>query len=259
MIYLMVLTLTGRTQNLIGVVDYLKVDDPEAFIKLEGECSKIHQERLNRNDIIGWAVYKVMFKTPEDPYNFIIIVWYDSFSKLDDKIPGDICEAAFPGRDASYGKDLLKRHEKLIKRMSSGVFHRQISASRPLDHTGTYFVMDEINVKPGASDEYLKLLEDIYKPVYEEVIHRGRQTSWSLWAKWTGNMKDFQYVSSKGFENLDQANEMMEDTGFFKSVHPDLDIESLNKKIGSISTKVNSEIWKLEYKVIRRVQSPYEK
>ncbi len=248
---LLTLTFAGWAQSFIGVVDYVKIYDPAAFMKLEGECSKIHEARLKRNDIIGWAVYKVMFKTLEDPYNYIIIVWYDSFSKLDDKIHDDICEAAFPGKDASYGKDLLKHRDKLVKRMSSGVFHRQLSTNESLDGMGTYYVINEINVKPGESDQFLKLQREVYKPLYEEAIRQKKQTSWSLWAKWPGNMRDFQYVSSLGFERLDQI-EKIDDPELFDLALPDVDRESLKKMLESISTMVNSEIWKLEYKVLKQ-------
>ena len=249
LLLLLLIVISSHAQTIIGVVDYLKVEDPEAFLALEKEWMKIHAERLKRKEILGWSIHEVMFKTTEDPYNYVMITWYDSFSRLDDGISDKVYETVFPSKGVSYGEELRKRQDALAKRMTSGVFHRQLAASKNLNHSGKYYRIDEINVEPGHSEKFLEMQREIFLPVYKEAIRQKLQTSWGLWAKWTGNMRDYQYVSSGGFNNLDYT-EKVDNPAFFRRVHPDLDIESLQKMMESISTKVNSEIWKLELMVM---------
>ncbi len=237
-------------QNIIGVVDYMKVDDPEAYLKIENNWQEIHEVRLEKGMIVGWGVYQIMFKTVEDSYNFVTITWYDSFSKIDDKITKEVFNEAFPKKSADDWEVFYKQTETSRKITASRVFHQQISCSNSLDHFGKIYVVNEINVKPGKSKEYLAFKEEIYKPLYEEAIRNNDRTSWSLWAKWPGNMKDFQYVSADGYSSLDQI-EVVNYLDYFNKIHPDKHIDHINAKAEELRTLVNSEMWKMIYRVLK--------
>lgn len=238
-------------QNIIGVVDYMKVDEPEAYLELEEQWQKIHEERLKQGMIIGWAVYKVMFKTTEDPHNFVSISWYDSFSKLDKGVPDDILQAAYPEKSEQDWKAFNELTEKSRKLVSSGVFHQRISCSNGLDPKGQFYVISEISVKPGKSSrEFLKLSEEIYKPLYVEDIKNNHRTGWSLWEKWPGNMKDFQYGTADGYASLD----MIDHSNFmdyFRKIHPDKDPDEISERMEELRALVNSEMWKLMLRVLK--------
>lgn len=237
-------------QALIGVVDYMKVDDSNAYIEIEKSWKKIHEERLKEGMIEGWSVFKVMFKTAEDSYNFVTVTWYDSFSKLDKDVPESIIEVVFPNKtkeEWSEFNDLTERSRKLI---SSGVFHQRLK-TRPgekLKVRGTYFVINEINVQKGKSKEYVDLMEDIYLPMYKEDISNENRASWSLWEKWPGNMKDFRYLAADAYASLDQI-EPIDFIQYFKDIHPDKNIEEISKRIEEMRELVNNEMWKLIYVV----------
>lgn len=242
-------TKSAHAQNIIGVVDYISTNDPDAYLELEKEWQKIHEERLKSGVIIGWAVYQVMFKTVEDPYNFVTLCWYDAFSKLDKEIPDEIRKAAYPDKSEEDWKIFEKKTDEIRKLISSGVFHQRMSCSFGLDHLGKYYVLNEISVKPGKSKEYLEVVEKIYKPVYEEDIKNNGRTTWSLWAKWPGNMKDFQYVTADGYTNLEQ----IEQANFganFRKVHPSENMEEIGQHMEELRTLVKSEMWKKIYSLL---------
>ena len=237
-------------QALIGVVDYMKVDDSDAYMEIEKNWKKIHEKRMQDSMIVAWSVFKVMFKTAEDPYNYVTVTWYDSFSKLDKGVPERIREAAFPNKTKEEWKefdDLTERSRKLI---SSGVFHQRLK-TRPgekLKVRGTYFVINEINVQKGKSKEYVDLLEEIYLPMYKEDITNENRVSWSLWEKWPGNMKDFRYLAADAYTSLDQI-QPVDFIHYFKDLHPDKNIDQISKKIEEMRELVNNEMWKLIYLV----------
>ncbi len=234
---------SGKAQNIIGVVDYISTENPTAYLELEKEWQKVHEQRIKSGMIIGWAVYQVMFKTADDPYNFVTLTWYDGFSKLDKGVPDEIWEAAFPGTSKENWKQFEKKTDETRKLVSSGVFHQRLSCSNGLDHLGKYYVLNEISVRPGKSKEYLDMAERMYKPVYDEEIRNNNRTTWSLWAKWPGDTKDFQYVTADGYTDLSQ----IEQTNFgtsFKKIHPADDMNAVGQQMEELRRLVKSEMWK---------------
>lgn len=255
-LFLFCLNQLSIAQNVIGVVDYMKVDDPEAYLNIEKQWQKIHEERLKQGMIIGWAVYKVMFKTIDDSYNYVTISWYDAFSKLDKNIPDEIYKAAYPGRSDQEWETFQQLTNQLRKRVSSGVFHQRLSCANGLDSAGRYYVISEISVRPGKSSrEFLSIYEDIYQPLYEEDIANKNRTAWSLWEKWPGNMKDFQFGTADGYASLDKIDHshFME---YFKKIHPDKNSDEISDRMEDLRTLVNSEVWKMEYRVLKQPSYP---
>jgi len=235
-------------QAIIGVVDYMKVDNANDYLEMEKNWQKIHEQRFNKGMIVGWSVYKVMFKTTEDPYNFITVSWYDSFSKLDKSIPENIMKAAFPDKTEKEWEEFKRRTDQSSKLISSGVFHQRLTTTNGLDKHGTYYVINEINVKPGKSKAYINMCRDIFLPMYEKDIKNNSRTVRSIWEKWPGNMKDFQYLTADGYTSLDQvepANYMK----YFKEIHPDKDINEISDLLEELRELINTEMWRLVYRV----------
>ena len=236
-------------QTVIGVINYVNVEDEELFLEEEQKWQKIHQQRIEQGKLIGRAVYQVMFKTPRDPYNYITISWYDSFSKLDNSVRFESFEAVFPGTTQSDWQEFKKNLKNSRNEVSSGVFHQRITCENPQNRIGNFYVINEINVKPGKSKEFMQLKEDVYKPLYDEDIRTNNRSNWGLWEKWPGNMRDFQYVTSEGYVSLEQM-EAADFTIHFAKIHPDKDLDQLLDRIEELRTLVNTEMWKLVFVVM---------
>lgn len=247
---LLFINLTADGQKLIGVVDYMKVENHNEYLDIEKSWQKIHEVRIKEGMIIGWSVYQVMFKSVKDPYNFVTITWYDAFSKLDKGISEKTLKAAYPEKSDKDWEDFYTETYKSRIMITSGVFHQQLSCHKGLDHLSQYYVVNEINVKPGKSKEYIKLMEEVYKPLYVEAIKNDQRASWSLWSKWPGNMKDFQYVSADGYVSLEQIDKVNY-VEYFKKLHPEKNIDQISEKIEELRTIANSEMWKMIYRVLK--------
>ncbi len=247
---IILLHISAMGQSVIGVINYLNVDNPEEFIELEKMWQEIHKERFKQKMISGWALYQVMFKTIEDPYNFITVSWYDSFSKLDKEIPEYIIEAVLPQMSKENWKAFEDKTNSTCTVVSAEVFHQRFTcAPKILDNQGNFVVVNEISVKPGQSKELLKLYEEIYKPLYEEDIRNQNRTNWSFWEKWPGNMKDFQYLSADSYIDLDQIGQP-DFMQYFKKIHPNKNPNEISQQIESIRTLVNTEMWKVIYRIV---------
>ena len=242
-------SINSHSQNIIGVVDYMKVENTDEYLEIEKQWQKIHRERLKEGMIIGWAVYQIMFKTVEDPYNFVTISWYDAFSKLDKKVPQSILDAAFPDKTKDDWKEFDQQTNSCRKLVASGVFHQQISTSPDLSNLANFYVVNEINVKPGKSKEFLEIEREIYLPLYLEDKKNNNRLGWSLWAKWPGDMKDFQYVSADGYRDLEQIDQV-DYLSYFSKIHPDKNVDEISDRKEELRTLVNTEMWKMIYCVL---------
>lgn len=234
----------------IGVIDYLEVDDHEEFLEMQKGWKKINEVRIKKDMIFGWAVYQVMFKTFDSPYDFVSIVFYDSFLKLDTDIPKEVLHEAFPEKSEVDWRIFFERTKNSRKTLTSGVFQQKLFCSNGIDNDAIYFVINEINVKSSNSSEYLKLKEEIYMPLFEEAIRNKDRVAWTLWAKWPGSMKGNHYLSADGYHSLEQID-VVNYLKYFAKIHPDKNIDQINDKVEELGTLVNSEMWKNIYKILK--------
>lgn len=245
---LLLVSLNAYGQSIIGVADYMKVENQQEYIEIESKWQNIHKERLKQGMIVGWAVYQVMFKTPEDPYNFITVSWYDSFSKLDKEVPLDLIQSVYPDMDKEDIKAFHRETEQSRKRIASGVFHQRMTTANGLDNLGKFYVINEIKVKQGKSKQLLKIYEEIYKPLFEEDIRQNNRTNWSFWEKWPGNMEDFQYLAADAYSSLEQI-EQVNYLAYFSKIHPDKNIDDISQKVEELRELISTEMWKLIYRI----------
>lgn len=237
-------------QASIGVVDYMKVENVDQYVELEKSWKKIHEERLKNKMIVAWAVFEVMYNTAQDPYNYITVSWYDSFTKLDKGVSESTMKAAFPEKteaDWEEFKELTNSSRKLV---SSSVFHQRLRTrlEDKIKIQGQYFVINEINVAKAKSKEFVDILEEIYLPMYIEDIKQGNRAVWSLWENWPGNMKDFQYLAADGYDSLAQI-EPINFLQYFKDLHPNKNIEVISDRVEEMRELVSTEMWKMIYLV----------
>lgn len=237
-------------QAVIGVVEYLQAEDQEEFLEIEKEWHSIYKELIETEDIYGCSVFQVPYNTNDKQYNIVKILWFDSFSKINFRSGFDSYQAAYPNKDKDDWKDLQNRTKDSYEVVSSGVFQQQLSCSNGLDKQGKIYRINEIQIKPGKNKKYIQMMQEIYLPVYIEDVKNNKRTVWSLWAKWTGETDTFEYTTADGYTDLKQI-EKDDFTEYFKNIHPDMEMNEISKEIEEMRTLVNSEMWKLIYRILK--------
>jgi len=248
--FLLFLGFKTQSQNIIGVVDFMKVEDPNEYLEVEKLWQKIHEERIKQDMITGWMVCQVMYKTADDSYNFVSVSWYDAFSKLDKGVPESVLQAAYPEKNEADWKAFEERTNKSRSVISSIIFHQQLSCANGIDRSGLYYLINELNVKQKDSKEYLSIQKEIYKPLYEEDVRNKKRTNWSLWAKWPSDTDNFHYLSADGYTDLKQIKpENYKE--YFNKIYPEKDFDEISTQIEALRILENSEMWKVIYRALR--------
>jgi hypothetical protein len=132
---------------------------------------------------------------------------------------------------------------------SSGVFQQQLSCTGQLDEEGQYYRIREVSIKPDSKKRYLQLLEEVYLPIYREDMKRRNRTVWSLWAKWTGSLENYDYTIADGFVDLEELDEQRYAELFYE-IHPDKDLDRVRTEIKTIQVSQNVQVWKLIHRIL---------
>jgi hypothetical protein len=237
-----------KGQAVIGVADYMKVVNVEEYLELEKQWYQIHKERLKEGMISGWAMYEVVFTSPEESYDFVTVSWYDSFSKMREAVSDETIQAAFPDMNANEIKEFHQKTEQARTRVSQEFFHQMLTSAEGLDTQGKFYRINEIKVQKGKSKDLLEIYEEIYLPLYKEDVKQQKRTVWSLWEKFEGTLKDYQYLSADGYSSMDQIDQVNY-KAYFNKIHPNKDVEKISEEVEKLRELVSTEMWKLIMRV----------
>ncbi|MDZ7605194.1 MAG: hypothetical protein U5K79_06315 [Cyclobacteriaceae bacterium] len=237
-------------QSIIGVVEYLKVENRNTFKTIQEKWMKIHQSRVELDEITGWSIYEVSSRMTTQPYNYVRITYFDSFLEMEAAISESAVQKAYPGMSKESWRVMVNEEKACCQIASSGVFYREIGCQQGLDRYASYFMINEITVNPGRSRDYLVMQEEYFKPVYDELIKNKECTAWSIWAKWSGKSENYQFVTSEGFQTLEKI-ETEDLARTFGIVHHGLDYSQINKNLEGIKETKNTEVWKVIFRVMK--------
>jgi hypothetical protein len=236
-------------QSIIGVVEYLKVENRDAFKTIQEKWVKIHKSRVDLEEITGWSLHEVSSRITTQPYNYVRITFFDSFLEMEAAISEAAIQKAYPGLSKEAWKRMVDEEKSSCTIASSGVFYREIGCQPGIDKSASYIVINEITVNPGRSRDFLVMQEEYFKPVYDELIRNKECTGWSLWAKWSGKSDNYQFVSAEGFDTLETIEtENLAHT--FAVVHHGLDYGQISKNLEGIKETKNNEVWKVLFRVL---------
>jgi hypothetical protein len=83
--------------------------------------------------------------------------------------------------------------------------------------------------------------------LYKEDLKQQKRTVWSLWEKYEGTLKSFQYLAADGYSSMgqiDQVNYM----AYFNRIHPDKDAKKISEEVEELRELVSTEMWKLVFR-----------
>lgn len=93
-------------------------------------------------------------------------------------------------------------------------------------HAQLIAMVDYMKVPEGGDAEYLKVEQEIWKPMHQEWVNQGKMAGWYLWSipYPGGTNAEYHYATVRIYTDLKQIEAPMTDMeGVFKKVHPGMD------------------------------------
>ena len=229
-----------------GLVTLQKVTNSAEFEKLMKENWKpLHQLRKQNGKITNWTLYRVHMTGASDEYNYVTVMYFDSFVKTeanDNYL--ELMKAANPKADAAA---LIAQTQSVRTIMRQAIYSRvdgtTAKAGAP---AAKYIEIDFMKVTPGMGAEYVRTEKEDWKPVHQALVDGGQRVGWTLWslAMPGGTSNNHEYVTSNIFSSYDQfSNQDYE--GAFKKAHPGKDANVMMEKTGKVRSMAKSELWEL--------------
>jgi len=240
LIFLIVLffSLSLAAQDVV-VVNYMKVEQSKnnEYLEVEKQWKEIQVKKIEAGYMYSWQLWRKMFASENDPYQYITVDSYSDFSKTNENFP----QGFFDGfKTDEEWSDLMIKTSESRKLANKTVFH--LADRSENNKESKYILVNRMKAVPGAQQEYIELEKEIWKPMHEESIKNGFRTSWSLWTPWPFDMDENYILAVDGYEKFDQIGNNSVD---FSKVHPELDPEETFEKTMKLRTHKSSEIWEL--------------
>jgi len=234
-------TCSVQSQYMGASVGYMKVKPGQwsNYLELEKQGKEFHQARVENGIITQWHLYQKMYSGSEDPYDFIVVSFYDDYQKTQNPFPVELVNEMYSSEEqAAFMKKVGETRTQVRVE-----YYDQVMASETFK-PAKYIRINRYRVKPGEGGTYQQLRSEFTKPLFEELVKRGHMAGWTLWDKLTYD-REFQYVSVDAFEEFGQWKSGIPYQETWKDVHPDKDISEVQPKLRESRTQVSSEYWKL--------------
>ena len=200
------------------VFEMMEVDNDQeaAYQDTEDFWEKIHQQRANSGDIIGWDLWRLLPGGEDQGYQYATVTLFSDKAAMFKG--GNLMEhakAAYPNMS----------EDKLLKKLNSAGDTRDLAVRIYMEQIattngdfkmaeGTVASFDWMKVEPGGSSEYEKAEKELFQPDHQKQVDAGTKGSWSLLkfivpvgsdtyaSHMTVNMfKDFDHVFSSDSNN----------------------------------------------------------
>jgi len=224
---------------------YMKVNPGQTSTYLEAEKAfkNIHEKAIDEGLHNGWQLWKKRNAADGDPYNYITIHWFTDWKQTFYEPPEGFYDEFLEGPDA----EILNKVWTARTVVKREIIHQTATAKN--GRGAAFIIVNRMKVKPEDADEYLKMEQDIFRPIHEEAINRGYRSHWGAWVQWPYDNALFMYSTVDGFENIEQMTGPQKN--LMTEVHPELDPDEVYAKIRSLRTVASVEIWELVDSIFR--------
>ncbi|WP_210511067.1 hypothetical protein [Natronogracilivirga saccharolytica] len=114
------------------------------------------------------------------------------------------------------------------------------------ENSTVYLQIDYYAVQPGQQQDFVTLMDELWKPVQQKRMEQGDITAWHVYdALVTGYTADYQFVTITTTDDFSALYGELQDE-LVAAVHTGDDPETLKKQMYDGFTRVNSEIWSMD-------------
>ena len=182
---LILFTISSFAQDkLFLVFEMMKVDNEQemAYWETENFWEKIHQQRANNGDIIGWDLWQLSPGGEHQGYQYMTVTLHKEATSMFEG--GDFMKnvkAAYP--DMSE-EDVTKKIYKAGKTRDLAVrlYLEDIARTTGTNEMplGTVAFLDFMKVGMGNYSDYEKAEMEVFQPMHQQEVDAGSKEFWSL-------------------------------------------------------------------------------
>jgi hypothetical protein len=235
------LFIPAQAQYMGASVGYMKVKPGQwnNYLQLEKDAKEFHQARVEKGIITQWHLYEKMYTGTDDPYEFIVVSFFDDYNKSEGGATWKLATEMYTEEErAGFWKRIWETRD-----MVKEEYYDQVAASETFK-PAKYLRVNQYKVKQGDAGRYIESRREITQPLFSELVEGGHMAGWSLWRKLTYD-KEFQFVSVDAFEEFGQWKSGIPYEETWKKVHPDKEQSEVLPEYRNLRMSVRSEYWKL--------------
>ncbi|QIA08146.1 hypothetical protein [Draconibacterium halophilum] len=171
-------------QPLYILLEFMSVSDEmnDNYWEVEEFWSKIHQQRIADNNILGWDLWAMNPAGTEQGSQYFTVTLFSSMAAMFEGIPGDKFEgylqSAYPDLSEDERNEMMTKTVK-SRDMAHQVFCKEINTTSGDFNMelGTVVVMD---IMKQEHDSYEKVENEIFKPWHQQLVDNGQKGAWGL-------------------------------------------------------------------------------
>ena len=177
-------TITTAQDKLFLVFEMMEVDNSQesAYWDTEDFWEKIHQQRANNDEIIGWDLWQLLPGGEDQGYQYATVTLFSEKTSMFKG--GDFMKSAIGAYPDMTEEDINKKMNSASdsRDLAIRIFMEQIATTTGdfRIKVGTVAFFDFMKVEMGKSDAYEKAEMEIFQPMHQKQVDDGTKGSWGL-------------------------------------------------------------------------------
>ena len=174
-------------QPLFLMFEFMQVDNEQeaAYSETEQFWSKIHEQRVNNGDLVGWDFWRLLPGGEMQNFQYLTVHVYNDPVKM---MEGGTLESFMESARKAY-PDMSE--DQLMAKLNGASKTRNLAARIYLsiiDQTegdydmvvGSLARINMMKPKPGMAADYVKAEREVFKPQHQKLVDAGQRGSWAL-------------------------------------------------------------------------------
>jgi hypothetical protein len=227
-------------------IDYMKVEPGrgEQYVKLEQEIFKpIHQDRISKGTIESWAVYSVRYPAGANrEYDFVTATVFPNFAAMEVPYKGTDPAKIHPNITSQEIAERVAAARKLIR---SDVLYIIDRAGAPTKWK--FLEMQYMKAEPGKGADYLKAVQEMWKPIHEERVNKQLILGWGIAGlRYPGGAnREYDYVTVTYYDSFAGLEEP------YKGID-EAKLNAAGERVANTRKLVRGEIWTLVDRIAKQ-------
>ena len=166
------------------IFELMRVDNEQqqSYLETESFWEKIHQQRAQNGDIIGWDLWQLSPGGEDQGYQYMTVTLHSNAASMFKA--GNFMENVKKAYPDMPEDDLNKKFNSAgsTRDLAVRVYLEEIATTNdsfdlPL---GTVAFFNFMKAEPGQSDAYEKAEMEVFQPMHQEQVDNGVRASWGL-------------------------------------------------------------------------------